>query len=165
MNGKENTRKKVYTDGVHHELRSEKMSEAFCRKVLELNYEKGMSIEQMGVEMTDIEPGWARGELTIRDKHRNTIGSIHGGVLFFLADTVVGFAAMTRMEEVTTASASIHYMNPVLGQKKLIAEATELKAGKNLQVYDVVITTEDGRLLTKATMEYASLHTTFMDEE
>lgn len=162
MNG--NGGKKVYSDGENHMIRSEHMSEQFCQKVLKLNYEKGKAIEQMGVAMTDIEPGWARGEITIHEKHGNTIGSIHGGVIFFLADTVVGFAAMTRMEHVTTSNASIHYMNPVLGQKKIIAEATELKAGKNIRVYDVVITSEDGRLLTKATMEYVSLHTPFLDE-
>lgn len=146
-------------DGENHSIRSAHMSEEFCRRVMELNHEKGKAIDQMGVEITDIEPGWARGELVIREDHGNTIGSIHGGVIFFLADTVVGFAGMTRMEAITTSNASIHFMNPILGEKKIIAEATELKNGKNIRVYEVEIRTENGRLLTKATIEYVSLHT------
>ena len=40
----------------------------------------------------------------------------------------------------------------------LIAEAVELKAGKNLLTYDVYIRTEEGKLVAKATLEYFSLH-------
>ena len=58
----------------------------------------------------------------------------------------------------TTANGTISYMNAAMNPEKLIAEAVELKAGKNLLTYDVYIRTEEGKLVAKATLEYFSLH-------
>ena len=109
-------------------------------------------------EITDVGPGWAKGELAFREYHVNPIGSVHGGVIFFLADSVGGTAASSRGSRVTTANGTISYLNAAMNPEKLIAEAVELKAGKNLLTYDVYIRTEEGKLVAKATLEYFSLH-------
>ena len=46
----------------------------------------------------------------------------------------------------TTSSGTISYLNAAMNPEKLIAEAVELKAGKNLLTYDVYIRTEEGKL-------------------
>ena len=128
------------------------------QKILELRNREGGAINHMGVRITDLGPGWAKGEIKTEDYHLNPIGSIHGGVLFFLADSVAGSAASTRGSAVTTSNGFIHFLNPAIGVKKLVAEAIEMKAGKNLLTYDVIIRTEKDKIISKATMEYYNLH-------
>ena len=133
-------------------------SKEFFEKVLRYRRLEGTASEYMGIEITDVGPGWAKGELAFREYHVNPIGSVHGGVIFFLADSVGGTAASSRGSRVTTANGTISYLNAAMNPEKLIAEAVELKAGKNLLTYDVYIRTEEGKLVAKATLEYFSLH-------
>jgi acyl-CoA thioesterase len=112
-----------------------------------------------GIEITDMAEGYARGELSIiQEKHGNTIGSVQGGVIFTLADAVGGTAALSRGSSVTTVDANINYLRAALNVKKLIAEAKERKAGKNILVYDVEVTDETGRLIAIARLSFCSLH-------
>lgn len=112
----------------------------------------------IGVEITDVKKGWARGEILVKNHHLNPVGAVHGGILFTLADTVGGVAAWSHGEVVTTANGSIQFLNAALNPRKIIAEATELKAGKNLLTYDIKIHDDSGKLICHTTQEYYSLH-------
>ncbi len=112
-------------------------------------------IKELGFELTEIREGYAKGELVLTDKHDNPIGSVHGGVLFSIADTVGGAAATSYGTFVTTVSGSIHYLRPAMkGTKKLIGESVEVKKGNKMCVYDVIISDETGREIAKATQTY-----------
>ncbi|MCD8216565.1 MAG: PaaI family thioesterase [Clostridiales bacterium] len=111
-------------------------------------------IKEIGFETTEIREGYARGEVTLAPKHGNPIGSIHGGVIFTIADTIGGAAATSRGRFVTTLSGNINYLRPAIGSKKLFAESAEIKVGKNVCVYDVMITDDTGRKIARATMTY-----------
>lgn len=138
--------------------KEEYTSQEFFERLLRHRQKEGQAASHMGVKITEIGPGWAKGEMKFQTFHRNPIGSVHGGVIFFLADSVGGTAASTRGSMVTTSNGTIHYLNAAMQPEKLVAEARELKAGKNLLTYDVYIRTETGLLVSKATMEYFSLH-------
>lgn len=111
-------------------------------------------IQEIGMEYTDIREGYAKGELKLRPMHGNPIGSVHGGVIFAMADTIGGTAATSRGRMVTTVSGNIHYLRPAMNCEKLIAESREVKVGKNVCVYDVMITDEKGREIALATMTF-----------
>ena len=100
-------------------------SKEFFDKVLRYRRLEGTASEYMGIEITDVGPGWAKGELSYREYHVNPIGSVHGGVIFFLADSVGGTAASSRGSRVTTANGTISYLNAAMNPEKLIAEAEE----------------------------------------
>ncbi|MBQ9155670.1 MAG: PaaI family thioesterase [Eubacterium sp.] len=119
--------------------------------------------EYIGIKILDVNEGWAKAELEIKPYHLNPIGSVHGGVLFALADSVGGAAAWSRGQLVTTSNGSIEYLNAGRGAKKIFAEASELKAGKNLLTYDVKITNEENKLLCHVTLQYFSLHRSLED--
>lgn len=111
----------------------------------------------LGIRTTEMKEGYARGELVVRREFENAIGSVHGGCLFSLADTVGGSAAASYGLRTTTLSSDFHYLSPGIGQKKLYAEAKEIKRGKKISVYDVEITGEDGKLLAKGTFTFFNL--------
>lgn len=113
---------------------------------------------QMGMKVTEISDGFARVEMNIDEKSANPIGSVHGGVIYALADTAGGVAATSKGSFVTTVTGNINYLNPAIGVKKLIATTRELKVGKNVLVYDVSITDEKERSIAEARMTFYSLH-------
>ena len=115
------------------------------------------AIARMGIEITDLELGWARARMEYRDTYVNPNGSVHGGLIFSLADSVAGTAACTRGNMVTTSTGSIYFLNAAFHPKVLVAEATELKAGRSLMTYDVKVKTDTGILIAKAVMEYFNL--------
>ena len=114
-----------------------------------VDYEKLKQIRNMGfIKHTGIKT------VELREGYANPIGSTHGGVLFTLVDTVGGAAATSRGRYVTTVSGNINYLRPAMNCKKLIGESREIKIGKKMCVYDVMITDENDREIAKATMTY-----------
>lgn len=49
-------------------------------------------IELMGIRIVEVDEGYCKGELEVTDQHMNPLGTVHGGCLYTLADTVAGFA-------------------------------------------------------------------------
>lgn len=113
--------------------------------------------QYLGIEVTEVSRGRAKGQIVIQEHHSNPIGSVHGGIIFALADTVGGAAAWTHGNTVTTANGTVHFLNAAINAKKIVAEAVELKAGKKLLVYEVYVRDGQGKLLSKMTMEYFNL--------
>lgn len=115
--------------------------------------------KEMGITVTEISDGYARLEVEIKHEiHGNPIGSVHGGMIFALADSAGGVAAASKGNYVTTVSGNINYLNPAINVKKLIATTRELKAGKNILVYDVTVTDENEKVIAEARMTYYNLH-------
>lgn len=118
--------------------------------------EKGY-IKYNHLHFTELSEGSARAEVEVDEDLLNPMGSVHGGCLFSVCDTVGGTAAMTHGVAVTTTMGTISYLNPAAGCGKLYAEAVELKAGRTLFRYDVFVRDEQGVLICKADMEYYKL--------
>lgn len=125
-----------------------------------IDYEKLKEIRNMGyikhtgIRTVELREGYAKCEIILDERHANPIGSTHGGVLFTLVDTVGGAAATSRGRYVTTVSGNINYLRPAMNCKKLIGESREIKVGKKMCVYDVMITDENDREIAKATMTF-----------
>ena len=111
-------------------------------------------IKHTGIRTVELREGYAKAEIVLDERHANPIGSTHGGVLFTLVDTVGGAAATSRGRYVTTVSGNINYLRPAMNCKKLIGESREIKIGKKMCVYDVMITDENDREIAKATMTF-----------
>ncbi|MCD7982188.1 MAG: PaaI family thioesterase [Clostridiales bacterium] len=111
-------------------------------------------IREIGLNITEIREGYAKGEIMLQPMHGNPIGSVHGGLIYSLADTVGGTAATSRGRFVTTVTGNINYLRPAMGCEKLVGESNEVKIGRNMCVYDVMITNETGTEIARATMTY-----------
>jgi acyl-CoA thioesterase len=133
----------------------EMADEEFFRELIKYrNSGANFFASYIGIDITEIGLGWAVGEINLEQHHYNPIGSIHGGCLFALADSVGGSAACSRRRPVTTVNSSISYVTAAMNTKKLVAKAAEIKAGKKTCVYRVDIFNDDGVLLVTSTMTY-----------
>ncbi len=108
----------------------------------------------VGFHCLEFKKGYCKGEIVLNQIHANPIGSIHGGVVFTLADVVGGNAAFSTGRFPTTLSSSINFLRPVIGCERLIGESREVKNGKNVAVYEVTITDEKETVIAVATMTY-----------
>ena len=130
--------------------------EYFERLVKYRNSGANLFAAHCDIEILEIKRGYAKGRIVLKEHHGNPIGSVHGGCLFSLADSVGGAAAVSRKRAVTTVSSSVNYVNAAMMDKVrgLVAEAFEIKAGKSTCVYRVDVKDETGRLLTTCVNTY-----------
>jgi len=107
-----------------------------------------------GLKLVTAKAGYAEGELDIKQMHYNPIGSVHGGCIFTLADTIGGAAVASNGVVCTTLSSNIDYLNAAIESKKLLAKATPVRVGKRIFVYDVNVYDEAERHIAKVSITY-----------
>jgi acyl-CoA thioesterase len=78
-------------------------------------------------------------------------------VIFSICDTLAGTAATSHGVVVTTLSGAINYLNPAKDCRKLIAEAREIKYGKQTSVYQVEVGNEKGEIIAVTTFTFFHL--------
>ena len=111
-------------------------------------------INEMGMELLEINDCYARGKINILEKHLNPMGTVHGGLIFGLCDTIGGIAAMTTGSRVVTLNSSISYLNPAANTEYIEAEATVVKDGRTTAIYDVMVRTAEGVEVAKTTISF-----------
>ena len=121
--------------------------------------------KHMGMELTEMKEGYALCRVRVQDFFYNPIRSVHGGVIFSLADMTAGSAAASYGIKVTTMDASFSFLAPAMASKELIGEATEIKHGRSVSVYDVTIKDEADRLIAKGTFSFFSLGVPLLESD
>ena len=101
----------------------------------------------LGIEMTEVGPGWAKAVMPFNAAHKNGVGLAHGGALFALADIAFGGACNSSGETALGVTSSIRYLK---GGKvgPLSAEAREISRSRKLGHYEVRIFDGNNELLS-----------------
>ena len=88
----------------------------------------------LGTELRRFETGLVELALTIRPEHRQQHGLVHGGVLAYLVDNAITFAAGSVLgPEVLTVELKVNYLRPARGPE-LLAMGEVVHAGRRLAV-------------------------------
>lgn len=106
-----------------------------------------------GILVTDVSPGYAKGELTVGPNSINPHHNVHGGALSTLADTVSGCCACSTGGSCVTASSTMEFLRPATGAK-IYCEATPKKMGKNLSVIQLVLTNDNNVVVATGTYTF-----------
>lgn len=93
----------------------------------------------LGIEVLEINEGYSKIKMTIREEMVNGFGIIHGGVTFALADSAFAFACNNRNQLSVALDTSINFIKPVHVGDELTAEATEVHNGKSTGLYHIEI--------------------------
>lgn len=105
-----------------------------------------------GIVIDAAEPGKAVCSLVLEKKHMNENNVPMGGAIFTLADIACAVAANGYSEKKTVSQqASITFLSPAKG-KRLIAEASCLRAGRTTALYAVDVRDELGIYVAHATV-------------
>lgn len=111
----------------------------------------------LGQKLTEFSEGRAVLVLEGREAITNPLGTIHGGILFGLADTAAGGACYSGGHYVTTASAAIHYYRPGQQNDTLTAIGQVTKWGRRICFAECKIYNQNEDLLCHYTGSYAVL--------
>src|SRR6266508_817887 len=111
---------------------------------------KGTLAELLGIQLVEVTRERVVAQLAIRDELRTVGGSLHGGTLMALADTVGATATVLNLPAgatTTTLESKTNFF--AAGRAGTVrAEATPLHRGKRTMVWQTRVTDETGRLLS-----------------
>ena len=107
--------------------------------------------------LTLLDEGRAVGEMKIEERHKNPLNTVHGGVVFAIADTIGGIAARTMDVIPTTCSSTINYLRPTMGAEKLMADAKVIKCGKNTVAVEIAVFDDKGKHVSEVLATYFNL--------
>jgi len=79
----------------------------------------------------------------------NFQGFPHGGVIFSVADIAFGTACNSHGDPAVALSMTISFMTAVAAGSRLVAEARQVKQGRQAAFYDVTVSTEGGVLVAQ----------------
>jgi len=109
--------------------------------------------ELLGMRAKSIGDGRARFELAVEGKHLNPNGTLHGGVVYSLADSAMGaalFAELDAGEICVTLEIKMQYLAAVTGGA-LAVEATVVNRTKRIGVMEAKVFGDADRLVAIAT--------------
>ena len=114
---------------------------------------KGTLGDLLGIRFVEAGPDRVVAELTYRVELTTIGGSLHGGTLMALADTVGAAATVLNLPPgagTTTIESKTNFM--AAGRSGVVrAESTPLHRGKRTMVWQTRVTDESGRLLSVTT--------------
>lgn len=93
----------------------------------------------LGIKQVSASDGQSVCELVVTERHLNTQGAGHGGVLFTLADAAMAIAANSGSAIAVASQASINYLAPAALGDHLTATAVHAGGTGKSRVFDVKI--------------------------
>jgi acyl-CoA thioesterase len=106
-------------------------------------FDRDHAARSLGLELLDVADGTATVGLDVHDGHLNGQGTVHGGVLFLLADTAFGAACNGEEPLSVIASAAIEFLRPARPCLRLTATAHRRYRHGRTGVYDVTVRAGD----------------------
>lgn len=100
----------------------------------------------LGIELVEAADGKAVARLEVADYHLNIHKTVHGAVLFALADVALEAASNSHGIVAVSINANISYMKAV-SSGLLTATATEVSLNSTLAIYDIQITGQETGLI------------------
>ncbi|MBX7257834.1 MAG: PaaI family thioesterase [Candidatus Hydrogenedentes bacterium] len=132
------------------------------REVVQAIFDKAPFVQMLGIQMTDLGPGWCESAMVITPTQLQQNGFVHAGMLATIADHTAGAAAGSLIEEgqmVLSVEYKINLLRPAVGES-LRARAEVIRGGRRIIVVDSnVFARRDGeeKLVAKATVTLAAI--------
>jgi uncharacterized protein (TIGR00369 family) len=111
-------------------------------------------VSLVGLALTEVDPGRVAMRLTPAEFHYNPIGSVHGGILATLLDSVMGCAVHTTLPRgrgYTSLEIKVNYVRAVTAESgELVAEGRIVHGGRRSAVAEGRVVDARGRLCATA---------------
>jgi acyl-CoA thioesterase len=99
-----------------------------------------------GIELIDVAKGYAKVKMEITSNHLNSLGTVHGGAIFTLADAAFGVAGKSHGTVAVAINANVSFIKAV-HNGTLIAEAKETSINPKIATYEAQVTDDKGNLI------------------
>jgi acyl-CoA thioesterase len=99
-----------------------------------------------GLELLDVTEGSSKVRMEVKPYHLNSVGLVHGGALFTLADFAFAAAANSYEVVAVALNATISYLKAATSGT-LYASAIEVSNTRKISVYSIRITNQEDELI------------------
>jgi acyl-CoA thioesterase len=110
-------------------------------------YERDPASQHAGMQIDEVAPGYARLSMVVQPHMLNGHGTMHGGVIFALADSAFAFACNSRDVASVAQHCSITFVTPGRAGERLSAQCRETNLAGRFGIYDCTVTGDDGRVV------------------
>lgn len=104
----------------------------------------------LGIEVDQVDEGWASASMTITEEHLNFHGAANGGGMFSLADVVFAIASNSYGQTAVGINVNMNFMKAGNVGDILTAKAEEIAKNPKLGHYRMTIINQQGDLLATA---------------
>ena len=108
-------------------------------------YEKDTCARTLGIEMIEMDDGYAQMSMTVSPAMLNGHQTCHGGQLFSLADTAFAYACNSHNRNTVASACAIDFLAPARLGDVLEAEAVERSRSGRTGVYDITVKVRGGK--------------------
>jgi acyl-CoA thioesterase len=105
----------------------------------------------LGMKITELTPGYAKIVMKLVPEYENFNGLIFGGMIMAVADQAFAYASNSLVQPSIASQFNIHFINQVSVGDELIAECWVVKSGRRVGISEMTVTTQDGKIIAKAT--------------
>ncbi|MDD4636541.1 MAG: PaaI family thioesterase [Bacteroidales bacterium] len=102
---------------------------------IEDNIRNNPFVSHLGITVIEVKEGYIKAEMPLRSEEKQYSGTVHGGVLASIADTIAGYAAYTVTDKeagLLTTDLDIKFLRSGWGDK-LVAIGRSVKSGRRMQ--------------------------------
>jgi acyl-CoA thioesterase len=104
-----------------------------------------------GIKVSEASAEGAVAVLELTKQHCNSQGTIHGGVIFTLADQAFGAAENAGARGFVAMEMHIRFLRPATPGQRLMATSHRLHQGRNTAFYEIEVRDEANRLIAFVT--------------
>ncbi|CAM4048165.1 PaaI family thioesterase [Mesobacillus zeae] len=108
----------------------------------------------LGMKLTKLGPGSAEAELITDDRMLNSHGTIHGAIIFSLADYVFAAASNSYGKTAVGVTTNVNFISTGKRGGILTANAKEIKKNHKLAWYKIDVQSENELIATMEAMVY-----------
>ncbi len=109
-------------------------------------FDKDRFAKHNGISLVEASPGFAKASMEVQYFHLNSVGVIHGGALFTLADFTFAVASNAHGRVALAIDASISFFK-ALQSGVLTATAREISLNNRLGTYLIDVSNENEELI------------------
>lgn len=132
-----------------------------CEWIRKIRNQDNIFARQLGIVTTELSPGFARGEMVIRNEYRNLVHSVHDACVFTMADALGGSACASYGTHVTTVNGNLNYTVAMIDTGKLTGTAEVVAVTDKVMTTEIRLSDDTGRLVAIGLFEYCKLKTKY----
>lgn len=122
-------------------------ADALARKCAEAMWSGDQASRQLGMRVTGVGEGWSEVTMSVREDMINGHNSIHGGIVFTLADSAFALACNSHNKASYAMSCGIDFIRPAFLGDVLTARAEEQSLTRSSGYYDVKVSNQDNKVI------------------
>lgn len=117
------------------------------QEIVSVMREKDSFLQWLAPSHFEVQAGYCKIEMRIRDEFLNHVAIVHGGITFSLADAAFAYASNSHNRIAVALDVSISFPRAALAGDTLTAVAQEEFLGEKTAIYRVTVTNQKQELI------------------